>query len=84
MFYIKLWENEFDNIVSRKDKLQDLHINQLKLQVHDTDRKDEKITTNFKPVDDGGVINKFYLHEKEKTAGHICYIGNDHNEFKIQ
>ena len=31
----KLWESEFDNIVSKKDKVQDLNINQLKLEVHD-------------------------------------------------
>ena len=28
--YNKLWENDFDNIVSKRDKLQDLGINQLK------------------------------------------------------
>ena len=27
--YIKSWESEFDNIVSRRDKLQDLNINHL-------------------------------------------------------
>ena len=30
----KLRENEFDNIVSRRDKLQDMNINQLELEVH--------------------------------------------------
>ena len=34
--YNKLWESEFDGIVSKRDKLQDLKINQLKLEVHDT------------------------------------------------
>ena len=34
--YIKLWESEFDFVVSKKDKVQDLNINQLKLEVHDT------------------------------------------------
>ena len=62
--YNKLWESEFDNIVSKRDKLQDLNINQLKLEVHDTYRKDEKMTTNFKAVDDEDVINKGYLDEK--------------------
>ena len=37
--YKKLWESEIDNFVSKKDKVQDLNINQLKLQVHDTYRK---------------------------------------------
>ena len=40
--YIKAWESEFDDIVSKRDKLQDLVINQLKLEVHDTYKKDEK------------------------------------------
>ena len=62
--YNKLWESEFDNIVSKRDKLQDLNINQLKLEVHDTYKKDEEITTNFKPNDDSDVINKAYLHDK--------------------
>ena len=34
--YNKLWESEFDNIVSEKDEVQDININQLKLKVHDT------------------------------------------------
>ena len=40
--YNKLWESEFDGIVSRRDKLQDLNINQLKLQVYDTYKKTRK------------------------------------------
>ena len=43
--YDKLWEIELDNIVSKRDKLQDLNNNQLKLQVHDSYKKDEKFTT---------------------------------------
>ena len=62
--YNKLWESEFDGIVSKRDKLQDLNINQLKLEVHDTYKKDEKITTNFEPNDNEDVINKSYLDEK--------------------
>ena len=61
--YNKLWENEFD-IVSKRDKLQNLSNNQLKLEVYDTYEKDEKITTNFEPLNDGDVINKVYLDEK--------------------
>ena len=34
--YNKFWESEFDSIVSKRDKSQDLKINQLKLEVHDT------------------------------------------------
>ena len=38
--YNKLWESEFYGIVSKRDKLQDLNINQLKLEVHDNYKKD--------------------------------------------
>ena len=60
----KLWESKFDNIVSKKDKLQDLNMNQLKLEVHDTYKKGENLTTNFEPTDVSDVINKAYLDER--------------------
>ena len=63
--YNKLWESEFDGIVSKRDKLQDLNNNQLKLEVHDTYKKDEKITTEFEPTDETDVINKAYRDFKE-------------------
>ena len=75
----------FDNIVFKRDNLQDLIINQLKLEVHDTYRKDEKITTNFEAVDDKDVINKVYLDSKlSKTEGQISYFEKHYNEFKLQ
>ena len=81
--YNKLWESEFDGIVSKRDKLQDANINQLKLEVHDTYKKDEKITTNFEPIDNSDVVNKAYLDEElKKTNGHIAYIEKDYIEFK--
>ena len=83
--YNKLFKNEFDNIVSKRDKLQDLNINQQKLGVNDTYEKDEKITTSFEPTDDSYVLNKAYLYQKlKKIDGHISYIENDYNEFKSQ
>ena len=83
--YNKLWESESDGIVSKRDKLQDLNINQLKLEVHDTYKKDEKITTNFEPTDDSDVINKSYLEEKLlKINGHLSLLEKDYNEFKSQ
>ena len=83
--YNKLWESEFDNIVSKRDKLQDLNINNLKLEVHDTYKKDEKITTNFQPIDNNDVINKAYLDEKLlKINGHLSKLEKDYNEFKKQ
>ena len=83
--YNKLWESEFDGIVSKRDKLQDANINQLKLEVYDTYKKDEKLTTNFTPVDNEDVINKGYLDEKLiKINGHLSKLEKDFNEFKLQ
>ena len=83
--YNKLWESEFDNIVSNRDKLQDLNINNLKLEVLDTYKKDEKLTTHFEPIDNKDVINKAYLDEKLiKTDGHLLKLEKDFNEFKKQ
>ena len=83
--YNKLWESEFDGIVSKRDKLQDLNINQLKLEVYDTYKKDEKLTTNFEPVDNEDVINEGYLDSKLlKIDGHISKLEKDFNEFKLQ
>ena len=80
-----MWESESDNIVSKKDKLQDLKMNQLKLEVHDTYKNDEKLTTNFEAVSNEDVINKGYLDEElKKTNGHNAYIEKDYNEFKKQ
>ena len=83
--YIKLWESEFDNIVSKRDKLQDLNINNLKVEVHDTYKKDEKISTDFEPIDNSDVINKGYLDSKLlKIDGHLSKLEKDFNEFKLQ
>ena len=45
--YKKLLDSELDNIVSKREKEQGMNINQLKLEVHDTYEKDEKITTSL-------------------------------------
>ena len=83
--YNKLWESEFDGIVSKRDKIQDLNISKLKLEVYDTYKKDEKLTTNFEPVDGSDVINKDYLDEKLlKIDGHLSKLEKDFNEFKLQ
>ena len=83
--YNKLWESEFDHIVSKRDKLQDSNISQLKPEVLDTYKRDEKITTNFKPVDNEDVINKGYLDsELLKIDGHLSKLEKDYNEFKLQ
>ena len=83
--YNKLWESEFDGIVSKRNKLQDLNINQLKLEVHGTYKKDEKLTTNFEPVDNNDVINKGYLDSKLlKIDGHVSKLEKKINEFKLE
>ena len=83
--YNKLWESELDGIVSKRDKLQDANISQLKLEVHDTYKKDEKITTKFEAVDDKDVINKGYLDSKLlKIDGHLSKLEKDYNEFILQ
>ena len=83
--YNKLWESEFDGIVSKRDKLQDSNIKQLKLEVHDTYKKDEKLTTNFEPIDNSDVINKGYLDDKLlRINGHLSKLEKDFNEFKLQ
>ena len=82
--YNRLWESEFDGIVSKRDKLQDSNINQLKLGVYDTYKKDEKITTTFEAVNDEDVINKGFLDEKLlKINGHLSNLEKDYNEFKL-
>ena len=83
--YNKLWVTEFDGIVSKRDILQDVNNNQLKLEVHDTYKKNEKITTNFEPVNIGDVINKAYIVSKLlKIDGHMSNWKRDYNEFKLQ
>ena len=61
--YNTLWESESDDIVSERDKLQDLKINQLKLEVYDTYKNYEKKTTDFEAVDNSDVRNESYLDE---------------------
>ena len=62
-----------------------MYFNQLKLEVHDTYKKDEKVTINFRAVDDEDVINKAYLDEKlKKIDGHISYVEKDFKKFKLQ
>ena len=59
--YNKLLQSDFDNIVFKKYKEQDININQLKLELQDSYRKDEKITTKLEALNDEDVINKAYL-----------------------
>ena len=80
-----MWKSEFDNIVSKRDKLQDSTINQLKIEVYNTYKKDRKITANLEPSNPEDVINKAYLDEKSiKLNGHLSLLEKDYNEFKLQ
>ena len=77
--------SEFDNIVSKRHKLQDINNNQLKLEVHDTYEEDGKLTTNFEPINIENVINKGYLdHELLKMSGHLSSLEKVYNELKLQ
>ena len=70
--YERLWGREFYNNVSPKDRVQDININQLKLKINDTYKKDKKLKKNFEPSDDPDVINKAYLDDKlSKLQSHI-------------
>ena len=62
-----------------------MSINHSNLEVHDTYKKDEKITTNFEPTNDEDVINKTYLDENlSKTEGRLSFLEKDYNEIKLQ
>ena len=80
----KLWENYFDNIVSTNDKIQNMKINQIKLKLDETYKKDERVTANSKPSNDKDVINKAYLDEKlSNIEGHWSLLKKDYNEIKL-
>ena len=69
----------------KKDKVQDNSINQLKLEVHDTHKKDENITRNFEPTDDSDVINKAYIDKKFlQIDGHKSFLEKEYSEFELQ
>ena len=59
----RLWEIEFDNIVSKNDKFQDMNLNQIKLEVMIPLKKRKK-AKNFKPSNPDDVIKEVYLVEK--------------------
>ena len=53
--YNNIWDREFDNTVSTKDKVPYINFYQLKLKVIDFHKKDEKTATNFQPIYDEDV-----------------------------
>ena len=61
--------------------MQNLNINQLKIEVHDKYKKDEKIRTNLKAVKDDDVVIKAYLDGKlSKIDGHLSLFKKDYND----
>ena len=70
--YIELWESDFDNIVSERDKLQDLTVNQLKLEAH-YDKKDGKVTTHCEASNPENVLNKACLDENFQKTDEVTY-----------
>ena len=62
-----------------------MNINQLKIEVHDAYRNDEKSTTNFEADNAHDVINNAYLDEElTKIHGHLSFLEKDYNGFKLQ
>ena len=57
----------------------------MKVLVHDIYKKDERITTNFEPINNEDVVNKAYLDEKlKKRNPHLSSLQKENNDFKIQ
>ena len=82
--YNNLWESEFHNIVSSKNRVQDIDFNELKLKVNDTNKKDERTTSNFQASNPEDVINKVFLDKKlPKIEGHILQMEKHHIEIKL-
>ena len=65
--------------------LKEVNINQIKLEVHDTCKEDEKTTTDFETFNNEDVINKSYLDEIFfYINGHLSILEKDYNEFQLQ
>ena len=62
-----------------------MNINQLKLEVHNSFKKYEKLTTNIESTNDKDDLNKAYLDENlSKTEGSLSFLEKDYNEFNLQ
>ena len=62
-----------------------MNINELKLEVHDSFKKDEKRTTDFEHNIIEDVKNKAYLDQMFlKKDGHLSLLVRDYNEDKSQ
>ena len=55
--------------------MQSINLNQLKLEVDDTHKKDEKLTTIFEPHENEDVVNNAYINtEIFKVEAHLSLI----------
>ena len=89
--YDKLWRSELYNNISPKDSVQDINLDQLKLKLNDTYKKDEKKTKkrpcndgDVAPCNDGDVVNKAYLDIKlSEIENNISFIEKDYKELKL-
>ena len=62
--YETLWRSDVYNNVSAKNTVQVMNLDQIKLKVNDTYKKDDKITWSFEPSNDKNFIRKAYLETK--------------------
>ena len=64
--------SDFNKTVPAEDRVQDENLNQFKLKVNDTYKKDEKITTTFERSKDDDYMITDYLDGKlSKTEGDL-------------
>ena len=62
-----------------------MNISHIKLKVHDTYKKDEKLATDFEPIKNEDVINKPYLDENLiKLNGHLLLFKKIYNQLILQ
>ena len=72
IYYDTLCRSAFYKNFSVKDRWQDNNLNYLIFETNDAPKKEEKITINFAPPNDEGVVNKTYLDAKlTEVNGHV-------------
>ena len=77
----KLWRSDLYNNVFARNRVQDFDLNQLKLKVNKTYKKDEKLTAKNEAVNDEVVINKAHLDTKiSKIVDHLSMKEKNYNE----
>ena len=80
----KSWRSEFYKVVSVEDRVQHKNLNQMKLDLNETYRRNGKIATKFKRSQDEKVINKTYLDENfTKLEGHLSIVEKSFRFFKL-